>query len=62
MATVVNNDGTQGNGMGNLLAVVLVIAFVIALLYFGLPLLRGGASGGTGTQMNLPSEVNVNTK
>ncbi len=61
MATVVNNDGTQGaNGMGNLLAVVLLIAFVIALLYFGLPLLNGAGTGGS--NVTLPSEVNVNTK
>ena len=59
MATVVNNDGgTNGNGMGNLLAVVLFIVVIIGLLYFGLPLLRGGNGASAPSTPN----VNVNTK
>jgi hypothetical protein len=62
MAVVVNNDGTTGagNGAGNLLAVALVIVFILAVLYFVLPALRGA---GTGTpSVSLPGTVNVNTK
>jgi hypothetical protein len=59
MATTVTNQGSAGNGMGNVLAIVVVIAFLVVLMYFGLPLLRGGNTGGS---MQLPSTVNVNTK
>jgi hypothetical protein len=61
MAVVVRNDGASqaGSGLSNLLAVVLVLAAIAAVLYFVVPVLRGGASG---TTFTLPSNVNVNTK
>ncbi len=61
MATVINNPGTtsdQSTGIGFLAGVVLLILFVIAFLYYGLPALRRSFSFG-GTQINVPDRVQV---
>jgi flagellar biogenesis protein FliO len=66
MATIVNNpDSAQsGNNMSNLFAVILLIIAAILFFIYGLPYLSGYFGGGTGggTQVTLPSEVNVQTK
>ena len=61
MATVVNSgSGESTGGVSNLLAVILLIAAVVAFLYYGLPLIQGSRS--TGPSINVPSNVNLNTK
>lgn len=61
MITTTNKFWQKGDsGIGNLLAVMLVIVFIIGFIYVGLPLLQGG--GNTGTTIQLPSNVNVQPK
>ena len=60
MATVVNSgSGESTGGVSNLLAVILLIAAVVAFFYYGLPLIQGAKSG---PSINVPSNVNLNTK
>ncbi len=61
MATVINNPGTtseNSSGIGFLVGVVLLILFVIALLYYGLPAVRSGISGSS-PQITVPDKVEV---
>jgi hypothetical protein len=58
MATVVREE-SAGSGIGSVLGIILLIAVVLLFFVYGLPLLRGGTGG---TQLNLPSTVNVNPK
>ena len=60
MATVVNNPSESGSGMSFILGIILLIVLAFLFFVYGLPLLTGGA--GSGNQVSLPSEVNVNTK
>ncbi|KKT33213.1 hypothetical protein A2394_00515 [Candidatus Woesebacteria bacterium RIFOXYB1_FULL_42_36] len=67
MVTVVNNPPSQGNeeagsgnGMWGFLGVLLVILAVIALLIFGLPVLRNLLRNSGTPQVNIPSEIDVN--
>jgi hypothetical protein len=46
-----------GNGLGNLLAVILLIVFVVLLIYYGLPLIQNAARG---PQINVPGKIDVN--
>lgn len=71
MATVVNNPPTStssdaGGGMGMVVGVVLVLVIVLLLLFFGLPALRGGdggtETGGTGTEINVPEQIDLNVQ
>ncbi|MEN9327677.1 MAG: hypothetical protein RI947_485 [Candidatus Parcubacteria bacterium] len=57
MPTVIQNDGNAdgGNGMGNLLAVVLLIIAVFGFIYYGLPALRNA----TTPSVNVPEKINV---
>lgn len=61
MATkeVVYTNGTQSNGMGFLMGVVLLIVFLVLLFYYGIPMLTSATQGPT---INVPEEVNVNTQ
>jgi hypothetical protein len=64
MATTVVNTNPEtrpadNNGMGFLLAVILIILFVGLLLYYGLPYLQHSLMG---PQINVPGNVNVNVK
>lgn len=60
MATVVNNPSDTGNnGMSLILGLIVLLVLGFLFFYYGLPMINGGAS--TGTQVNLPSKVNVNT-
>lgn len=62
MATIVNNppaEQPRSNGGGNfLLGIILIIVLVYVIFYYGLPYLRSGMS--TGTQINVPKQVDVN--
>lgn len=61
MATVINNPGAttdHSSGIGFFAGVVLLILFVVALLYYGLPALQRSFSFG-GTQINVPDRVQV---
>jgi LPXTG-motif cell wall-anchored protein len=66
MATTVVNStpatGSSDNGTGFLLGVILLIAFVVLVLYFGLPYIQRGIGTGAGTQVNVPDHMNVNVK
>lgn len=65
MATMVNTTPaaaeSDSSSWGGLMAVVLVIAFIVLMLYYGLPALRSAGSGyGTSPQINVPDKVDVN--
>lgn len=63
MATVVNNPqpATSDNGgYGFLLGIILLIAVLFLLFYYGLPRLSAGLGGGT--QVNVPDHFNVNVQ
>ena len=45
-------------GVNSILGIVLVLIVVLLVLYFFTPIFGGGAAGGS--QINLPSNINVN--
>lgn len=63
MATVINNPSVEresaGSGAGWTLAIILVVLVAALLILFGLPALNNTPAD-TGTDVNLPDEVNVN--
>lgn len=61
MATkeVIYTNGNQGNGMGFLMGVVLLIVFLVLLFYYGIPMLNSATQQPT---INVPDEINVNTQ
>ncbi len=62
---VINNAAPatdNSSGMGFLLGVILLIAFVFFLFYFGLPVIQNSIGGAGGTQINVPDKVDVNVK
>lgn len=63
MATIVNNPPSQsgGNGMGFLLGIIVLIVFVIALIWFGLPMINR-ATQSQSPQINVPDQIDVNVK
>lgn len=64
MATIVNTPAAterDTSSWGGLMAVVLIIAFIVLMLYYGLPALRSAGTGyGTTPQINVPGKVDVN--
>ena len=67
MATVVNNPGAtqEGSGMGFLLGVLLLIAFAVIVLFYGLPYLgnslnNAGGGSTSAPQVQIPEKVDVN--
>lgn len=65
MATIVNNpqpvEQPSNNGGNNfLLGVILIIIVIVLVFYYGLPYLRAGIP--SGTQVNVPSNIDVNVK
>ena len=63
MATYVERTeaapASSDRGLGFVVGVILLVLALIALFVYGLPYVTGGLGGGT--QVNLPSSVNVNT-
>jgi len=63
MATVVNTPSTSdtGGGMGFLIGMILLAVVLFLLFVYGLPLLnQAGRGGGTGTNINIPDQIDVN--
>ncbi len=64
--TVINNAAPatdNSGGMGFLMGMILFIAFIFFIFYFGLPMIQNtfnGGGAGTGTQINVPEKVDVN--
>lgn len=62
--TIVNpapgNNSSDGNGMGFLLGVIVLIVFVVLFFVYALPYIQGLSSGGI--QVNVPKSVDVNVK
>lgn len=59
MATIVNTPvRSEESSVGNLLSVVLMVALVLLVLYFLLPLFRGGFQ--TGPTFSVPEKVDIN--
>ena len=61
MATVVNTPSStdNGSGMGFLLGVILIIAFIMLLMFYGVPYL-GNMMQTQGPQVNVPGKIDVN--
>ncbi|MES3005379.1 MAG: hypothetical protein V4664_00320 [Patescibacteria group bacterium] len=54
MTTVINNSGEGGNGVGWVIAIVLIVAILFAFFVYGLPALRQApADNGSGAQINV---------
>ena len=62
MATVINNpsNGESSNGIGTILGIVLLAIIAFLFLFYGLPMLRGQVP--TGSQVNIPSKIDVNVQ
>ena len=60
MAEVIHHTDSSGSNLGGVLAVILLAILALVFFLYGLPYLTGGNTGGA--NVNLPSEVNVNTK
>jgi hypothetical protein len=63
MATIVNTPAQTsdtGNGTGFLLGVILLLAFIVLFLFYGLPLLTQSLSSVSGPQVNVPGKIDVN--
>lgn len=64
--TVINPQPTQessnsgSNGMGFMLGIILILFLVVLFFVYVLPLIQQGISQGTGTQINIPKDINVN--
>ena len=62
MATIVNStptDSGSNNGFGFLMGVILLIVFAVVFFVYLLPALTHGIGGGT--QVSVPSDINVHT-
>jgi hypothetical protein len=66
MATIINNPDSNGNrtdgdgGMGKVIGAIVLILLLILLFVYGLPALRGGSDGGSGSGASIPEQVDVN--
>lgn len=62
MATIVNNPPADNSGGPMMMIVVLIVLLVLGYLgyVYGLPAIRQMTSGGT--QINVPSQIDVNVK
>lgn len=63
MATVVNNPAPQentGSGMGMLFGAIIFLVVLVLFFVYGLPALRNAGSGGGGTQISVPEQIDVN--
>lgn len=64
MATIVNTTPAAredtGSGMGFLLGIVLLLAFILLFFFYGLPLLTQTLRGTAGPQVNVPDKIDVN--
>lgn len=63
MATIVNNPSPSNNSGGSMVMIIgLIVLVVIAFLFFayGIPAVQQMQSGGT--QINVPSKIDVNVK
>ncbi len=63
MVTVVNNpapSNDSGNGIGMLVGLIVVLAMGYLFFMYGIPALRQMQLGGT--QINVPSKIDVNVK
>lgn len=62
--TIINPSPTQessSSAVGFVLGVILIIAFIALLFYFGLPYIQNGFGGGA-TQVNIPDKINVDVQ
>lgn len=57
---IVNPSGNNDSGIGFFLGIVLLIAFVLVLLYYGIPYVRNVVNQDSGTQINVPEQIDVN--
>lgn len=66
MATTIINpqpseqsSNNANNGMGFILGIILILFLVVLFFIYVLPLIQQSISQGTGTQINVPKDINV---
>ena len=66
MATTIINptqaDNSASNGIGLILGIIVLLAFVFLFLFYGIPFIRGLSSAGNGVQVTVPKNINVNVQ
>lgn len=69
MATTIINPPAQGesssnggSGMGFILGIILILFLVVLFFVYVLPLIQQSITQGTGTQVNIPKDINVNVQ
>ena len=65
MSTIVNTpaSGESNSGMGFVLGIILLIAFVFLMMYFGLPMLRNVSNTvPQAPQIQVPDKIDVNVQ
>lgn len=65
MSTIVNTpaSGESNSGMGFVIGIILLIAFVFLMLYFGLPMIRDVSSTAPqAPQIQVPEKIDVNVE
>lgn len=63
MATIVNTPAaSEGNSssVGTVLAVILVLAFIGFMFYYGLPMMQNAGGGTQAPQIQVPDKIDVN--
>lgn len=62
MTTVVNNppSNNDSGGMGMIIGLIVLLALGFLFFWYGLPAIRSMQS--SGTQINVPSQVDINVK
>lgn len=64
MATIINTpaQADNSNGLGFLLGLLLVLAFVVLFFIYGLPYVTRSFSGLTSPQVNVPEKIDINVQ
>ncbi|MCA9369939.1 hypothetical protein KC686_02160 [Candidatus Woesebacteria bacterium] len=67
MATVVNNppaDRSDGNGMGFLLGMIVLVVVLALFFFYGLPMLRqtSAPSAPSEVQVEVPDQINIDVE
>ena len=65
MATVINNpshapSSSEGASAAVIIGITHVVLIVLAFIVYGLPALRNQSDTGSGTNVNIPDQIDVN--
>lgn len=68
MTTIVNSpapapvqpSGDNSGGMGFVLGIIILVAFLAILFIYGLPMIKNATKATQGTTINVPDKIDVN--